>query len=74
MVIKRPQCTNREKNESYENDNQQIWARVAQDERGDTLVELVTSVKSKNYEYHVSEESREEPDVEKIKRCSEDRN
>ena len=41
--------------------------------RGDTLVEWA-SRKKKNHEYHVPEESREEMDVEKPKRCNEDRN
>ena len=42
-------------------------------ERGDTMVEWSTK-KVQNHEYHVPEESREEMDMEKPKRCNENRN
>ena len=62
-----------EKNKPYGNDNGQIWARIENRQRRH-LGRMVNIKKVHNHEYHVPEEGKEEMDVEKPKRCNEDRN
>ena len=69
----RLQCANREKNIRYRNGSVQIWARIEKRNRRH-LGRMGNIKKAQNHKYHDSEESRKEMDVEKPKRCSEDRN
>ena len=69
----RLQCSNREKNKPYGNGNGNIWARIEKRKRRH-LARIGNIKKVQNHEYHVPEERREEMDVEKPKRCNDDRN
>ena len=51
----------------------EIWARTEKQNRR-PLGRMGNITKVQNHEYHVSEESKEKMDVEKPKRCREDRN
>ena len=53
--------------------NGKIWARLEKRKRRH-LGRMGNIKKEQNHEYHVTEENREEMDVEKPKLCNEDRN
>ena len=63
----RLQCANREKNKPYGNGNGQIWTRIEKRKKRH-LGRMGYIKKVPNLEHHVSEESREEIDVEMPKR------
>ena len=65
----RLQCENRETNKPYGNGNGQIWTRIEKRKRRH-LGRMGNIEKVQNHEYDVSEESREETDLEKHERCN----